>query len=73
MMLVMLIPASSLVVSAKSVSKTIQKWVDLIFGYKARGKEAELANNIFSERSYQESINLRDRFLESSIRTSGGI
>ena len=42
------------------VSDTIQNWVDLIFGYKARGKEAELSNNLFTESSYQESIDIQN-------------
>ena len=46
------------VLESEKVSKSLQKWVDLIFGYKVRGKEAELSNNIFSEKSYQENINL---------------
>ena len=40
------------------ISYNIQNWIDLIFGIKSRGKEAELANNIFSENSYQENIDL---------------
>ena len=40
------------------VSYNLQNWVDLIFGVKVRGKEAELARNIFSEASYQENIDL---------------
>ena len=51
-----------------SISYNIQNWIDLIFGYKNKGKEAELANNIFTESSYQEGIDLkkvenRDLFL----------
>ena len=40
------------------ISYNLQNWIDLIFGYKARGKEAELAKNVFPEASYQENINL---------------
>ena len=40
------------------ISYNIQNWIDLIFGIKSRGKEAELAKNIFSENSYQENIDL---------------
>jgi WD40 repeat protein len=46
------------VLENSKLSKTIQNWIDLIFGYKARGKEAENANNLFSEASYQESIDI---------------
>ena len=40
------------------ISNNIKNWIDLIFGYKAKGKEAELANNLFTDASYQEDINL---------------
>ena len=51
----------------EKVSKTLQKWVDLIFGYKARGKEAELANNLFTEISYQENIDINNSENKESI------
>ena len=40
------------------ISYSIQNWIDLIFGSKVKGKEAEIANNIFTEASYQENIDL---------------
>ena len=40
------------------VSYSIQNWIDLIFGYKAKGKDAEIARNIFKEASYQENIDI---------------
>jgi hypothetical protein len=40
------------------ISYSIQNWIDLIFGYKSKGKEAELAYNLFTEASYQEDINM---------------
>ena len=46
------------VLEGDRISRKIRKWIDLIFGYKARGKDAELANNIFTEASYQENINI---------------
>ena len=46
------------IINGDKMSKMINDWVDLIFGYKARGKDAEAAKNIFAEKSYQESINL---------------
>ena len=46
------------ILNGDTMSKYINDWIDLIFGYKARGKEAENAKNIFSEKSYQENINL---------------
>ena len=42
------------------VSTFLNNWVDLIFGYKAKGKEAENAKNIFTEASYQENVNLKN-------------
>ena len=42
-----------------TISYNIQKWIDLIFGYKNKGKEAEEANNIFSNSSYQEGVDLK--------------
>ena len=42
------------------ISNSLNNWVDLIFGYKSRGKDAENAKNIFTESSYQESINLKN-------------
>ena len=47
------------VLESEKLSKNIQNWIDLIFGYKARGKEAENARNLFTEASYQESINIQ--------------
>jgi WD40 repeat protein len=47
-----------IILESNKISYNLQNWIDLIFGYKARGKEAELAKNIFSEASYQENIDL---------------
>ena len=41
-------------------SYNIQSWIDLIFGNKSRGKEAESAYNVFTEYSYQENIDLNN-------------
>ena len=51
-----------------TISYNINNWIDLIFGYKNSGKEAELANNVFTDNSYQEGVDLkkvenRDLFL----------
>ena len=51
-----------------TVSYNINNWIDLIFGYKNKGKEAKLANNLFTNTSYQEDVDLkkaknRDLFL----------
>jgi hypothetical protein len=51
-----------------TISYNINYWIDLIFGCKNKGKEAELANNVFTDTSYQEGVDLkkvenRDLFL----------
>ena len=46
------------VLENNKISYSIHGWIDLIFGSKVKGKEAELANNIFTEASYQENIDL---------------
>ena len=48
-----------IILESNELSNTIQNWVDLIFGSKAKGKEAETSNNLFSEASYQESIDIK--------------
>ena len=48
------------VLENEDISSSIQNWFDLIFGYKSKGKEAELANNLFTESSYQEDININN-------------
>ena len=47
------------VLESEKVSYNLQNWVDLIFGYKARGKDAETSHNLFTEASYQENINFK--------------
>ena len=47
-----------MILENNKISYNLQNWIDLIFGIKVRGKEAELAKNIFSEASYQENIDL---------------
>ena len=42
------------------ISSYLNYWVDLIFGYKAKGKDAENAKNVFTEASYQENVNLKN-------------
>ena len=50
-----------------TMSTIINNWVDLIFGYKAKGKEAENAKNVFMEESYQESIDLKNIDIDKKI------
>lgn len=40
------------------VSQNLHHWIDLIFGYKQRGEEAEAAHNIFHHLSYEGSVDL---------------
>ena len=44
----------------ENISYTINSWIDLIFGYKNKGKEAENAKNLFTEQSYQEDACLSE-------------
>ena len=46
------------VLESNKLSYSLQNWVDLIFGFKSRGKEAENALNIYTEASYQEQIDI---------------
>ena len=45
---------------SNKISCDIQNWIDLIFGYKSRGQEAEKAKNLFKESSYQETIDINN-------------
>ena len=47
------------VLESDFISYNIQNWIDLIFGSKSKGKEAENANNLFTEASYQENIDIK--------------
>ena len=42
-----------------NISYCLNNWIDLIFGFKLKGKESENAKNIFTEASYQENIDLK--------------
>ena len=43
----------------KRISTHINNWIDLIFGCKEKGKESENIKNIFTEATYQESVDLK--------------
>mmetsp|Transcript_30694 Transcript_30694/g.27882 ORF Transcript_30694/g.27882 Transcript_30694/m.27882 type:complete len:206 (+) Transcript_30694:1558-2175(+) len=42
------------------VSRHLNEWIDLIFGYKQRGREAEKAINVFRHLTYEGAVNLND-------------
>ena len=46
------------------VSLNINNWIDLIFGYKQRGKEAEKVNNVYSFPSYADLLPIEEMNLE---------
>ncbi|GMI75866.1 Beach-Domain Homolog C2 [Hibiscus trionum] len=43
---------------SEHVSAHLHEWIDLIFGYKQRGKEAISANNVFSYITYEGAVNI---------------
>ena len=47
-----------LALESEYVSQTIHSWIDLIFGFKQRGAEAEAAHNVFHHLSYEGSVDL---------------
>ena len=47
------------VLESTKVSSNIHKWIDLIFGYKQRGKEADAAYNVFTDKSYEDLVDTR--------------
>jgi len=51
------------------VSRSIHNWIDLIFGYKQTGKEAEKALNVFYYMTYEGNID-RSMFDDPSTRIS---
>ena len=57
------------VLENNTISYTIQYWIDLVFGYKSRGKDASLAKNIYKEAAYQDNIDINqieDRDIKES-------
>ncbi|VVB06449.1 unnamed protein product [Arabis nemorensis] len=43
---------------SEHVSAHLHEWIDLIFGYKQRGKEAIQANNVFFYTTYEGTVNI---------------
>ena len=52
------------------VNKNIWNWIDLIFGYKQKGKEALKIKNIYTSSSYIENINYETEQDKTSLMTS---
>ncbi|KAL8119165.1 BEACH domain-containing protein C2-like [Apium graveolens] len=48
---------------SEHVSAHLHEWIDLIFGYKQRGKEAVLANNVFFYITYEGTVDI-DKILD---------
>jgi hypothetical protein len=46
------------ILESPHVSAMIPKWIDLIFGYKQRGKEAEMVYNVYTEKTYEDLIDV---------------
>ena len=46
------------VLESDKVSNNINSWIDLIFGFKQNGKEAELNNNVFIYNTYEDNLDL---------------
>lgn len=47
-----------LALESEYVSQNLHGWIDLIFGYKQRGPEAEAAHNLFHHLSYEGTVDL---------------
>jgi hypothetical protein len=53
------------------VSQNLHRWIDLIFGYKQRGTEAEAAHNLFHYLSYEGAVDL-DKINDDVDRAATG-
>ena len=51
------------------VSRSINNWIDLIFGFKQRGKEAEKAINVFYYLTYEDKVDL-NAVVDDKIRVA---
>ena len=62
-----LITFLNLAFESDEVSFNINNWIDLIFGYKQRGKEAEKANNVYIFNSYPDLVDIENLDEEKKI------
>lgn len=51
------------------VSRNLHGWIDLIFGFKQRGKEAEKSLNTFFYMTYEDSVEV-DKIEDQNLRVS---
>lgn len=58
-----------LALESEYVSQNLHHWVDLIFGFKQRGPEAEAAHNVFHYLSYEGSVDL-DKIVDEVDRAA---
>ena len=42
------------ILESEEISYKLNEWIDLIFGYKQKGKEAELHGNLFKNSTYED-------------------
>ena len=54
----------NLAFESDEVSTNLGYWIDLIFGYKQRGKEAEKANNIYMFNCYPDLVDIENMSIE---------
>lgn len=49
------------------VSQNLHHWIDLVFGFKQRGREAEKAHNVFFHLTYEDSVDI-DAIEDKTLR-----
>ena len=54
----------NLAFESDEVSSNIGGWIDLIFGFKQRGKEAEIYNNVYMFNSYPDLVDIENMSIE---------